>query len=190
MIYWSLINCKHQWLHYLHNLLLISLLFIKEHGGCEESHFSVFLLVYKFLYQELLHYFQGWQTMSLLVLGCEQEINWGSLILRLLLALLLNLLLPSAVEWAEGSVAIYLTHILSVGGKVKQKKHPRNHCAIGAVLLCKNYLEKKCCVRTSNGSYLRENLHKVCWETGYCIFLRAVMDFVSEFASEKQIPFS
>lgn len=35
---------------------------MKEHWGSEESYFSVFLLVYNFLYQELLHYFQGWQT--------------------------------------------------------------------------------------------------------------------------------
>lgn len=40
--------------------LVINILIV--HRGREESHFSVFLLAYKFLYQELLRYFQGWQT--------------------------------------------------------------------------------------------------------------------------------
>lgn len=49
---------------------------MKEHWGSEESHFSVFLLVYPFLCQELLHYFQGWQTHSVFIgawMGIEDK---------------------------------------------------------------------------------------------------------------------
>lgn len=60
--------------------------------------------------------------MSSLGLGWEQKINRGSHILRLLLALLLNLLLSSAVEGAAGFVAIYLAYILNVGEERKAEK--------------------------------------------------------------------
>lgn len=88
LICWSHINYKHQWLSNSHILSLRYLLFIKEHWSSKDSCFSVFLLVYKFLYWELLHYIQGWQTQCCLDGNRRQIVGCSCSFLRLLLALI------------------------------------------------------------------------------------------------------